>query len=372
MKIKKYLLLLLICALSLGALTACGGADAPAAAPPAPTPEPPTGEAPSPQPQPDAPGEPEEPEEPEVPEVPAVPELVGTYVRVGALRGPTGMGIAPLMEWAMDGQTINNYHFTIGGAPDEMMAGLISGELDIASVPPNMASLLYNRTEGEVKVIAISTLGNLAVLDSTGEINSIEDLRGQTINITGQGGVPQFAFEHVLRQNGIEPGVDVEIVFNVEHAELASLMVAGNVSLGMLPQPFVTTVLNNSEDVRIAIDLTEAWEAAIPGTQFVQGVTVVRTAFLEEHPDAVKLFLRDQEESVAVTNARPEEIAELIGFFEIIPAPIARQAIPRSNLVHISGAEMKPLILANLAVLYDANPQTVGGAIPDEEFFFLG
>ncbi|MCL2227583.1 MAG: ABC transporter substrate-binding protein [Oscillospiraceae bacterium] len=368
MRLNKYFAVLLICILSLGMLSACG--DSEIAAPAAST-EPPPTEAPGVASEPGYADEANATDEPDDAGLTDSHELVGTYVRVGALRGPTGMGMAPLMEWASDGTTANTYHFTIGGSPDEMAAGLITGELDIAAVPPNLASVLYNRTEGEIRAIAISTLGNLAILDSTDEINDIEDLRGQTINITGQGGIPQFAFEHILRQNGIEPGVDIEIVFNVEHAELASLIVAGNVSLGMLPQPFITTVLNNSEDVRIAIDLTEAWVAANPGSQFIQGVLVARAAFLEEHPDAVELFLRDHEESVASVNASPNEAAELIGFFDIIPAPIARQAIPKSNLVHIDGAEIMPLIMANLSVLYDANPQTVGGAMPSEDFFFF-
>jgi len=333
----------------------------------------------SPGPAPDVPPAPTPTETPETqpetdtPNTTYPPELVGARVRVGALRGPSGMGIAPLIEWSEnEHHTINTYHFTMMGAPEEVTAALISGELDIATVPTNVASLLYNRLDGQLKVIGINTLGVLFILDSTGEIHEIEDLRGKTINATGQGATPQFALEYILHTNGLEPGVDVEIVFNAEHAELASLMVAGNVSLGMLPQPFVTTVLNRSDDFQIAIDLTEAWEEANPGTQFVQGVLVVRSEFLERYPDAVKIFLNDHAHSVAYANANPDSAAVLIELYDILPAQIAVQAIPRSNLVHIDGPEIQPLIESVLTVLYDANPQTVGGALPSEDFFFFG
>jgi len=300
------------------------------------------------------------------------PELEGARVRVGTLRGPSGMGLAPLMEWAEEGKTINNYHFTLGGSPEEMTAGLISGELDIASVPTNVASVLYNRLEGKIQVLNVGTLGGLFILDATGDIDEIEDLRGRTLNITGQGGIPQFALEHILRQNGIEPGVDIEIIFNVEHSELAALMIAGRVEIGMLPQPFVTTVLTQSNDFQIAIGLTEAWEAANPSTQFVQGVVVARRQFIEEYPDAVRLFINDHYNSVSYVNENVDRAAVLMEIYEIIPAQIAARAIPYSNLVHLEGVEMKPMIEAVLAVLYAANPQAVGGAMPDEEFFFVG
>ena len=382
MNLRKYLAVLLICVLlltSLAMLSACGGAPAPS---PAPSPEPapagaapagaaPAGTAPA-QPAPGAPAETGSPDETDNADTAAEPELTGTYVRVGALRGPSGMSMAPLMQWGADGDLKNSYHFTLGGSPEDMTAGLISGELDIAQLPINVAALLYQRLEGDIRVINVNTLGVLFILDRTGEINEISDLRGRTINITGQGATPQFALEHILRQNGMEPGTDVEIIFNVEHAELAAQMVAGNVDIGMLPQPFVTTVLNNTDDINIAIDLSEAWSAAVPGTRFVQGVVVVRREFLNEHPDAVKLFLQDHQRSVNFVNSNIPDAAVLMELFDIIPAPIAAQAIPRSNLVHIEGEEMHTLINPVLAVLYEANPQAVGGAMPDEEFFFLG
>ena len=297
--------------------------------------------------------------------------LTGAYIRVGTLRGPTGMGMASLMDRAEEGFTDNLYAFTVAGAPEEITAGLISGSLDIAAIPANLASVLYNRTDGEVMMIAVNTLGVLFVLDSTGEISSIEDLRGKTINATGQGAIPEYALEHILRGNGMEPGIDVEIVYKTEHSELAALMVSGDASIGMLPQPFVTTVTMQNSDISIALDLTAEWEAVNPGFGLVQGSIVVRTEFLERNPDAVELFLRDHAESVAYVNSNPEEAAQLMERFDIIPAAVALGAIPNSSIVHIDGVQMRLLVDAFLQVMYEANPQSVGGSTPDEKFFFI-
>jgi len=332
MKRTKFLIIFFISVLALGLFAGCGGSDI------------------------------SEPSSEEV--------QVGAHVRVGTLRGPAGMGMAPLMAWAEEGLTRNDYSFTIGGAPEEMTASIISGALDIAAVPVNLASILYDRMDGEVQVISALTQGVLFVLDSTGEVHTIEDLRGKTIHVTGQGAIPQFAFEHILRGNGLEPGVDVEIVFNAEHAELAALMAAGEVSIGLLPQPFVTSVLNQNEDVEIALDLTAEWEAVDPDSVFVQSSVVVRRAFLEEYPEAVKLFLEEHAGSLAFVGAFAEESAELMEQFDIVPAAVARQVIPRSNFVYITGAEMRVAVETFLAVIFEANPQAIGGVMPGEDFFF--
>jgi len=282
------------------------------------------------------------------------------------------MGMAALMDWAEAGITENDYAFTLGGTPEEMTAGILSSSLDIAAVPTNVASVLYNVTEGEVQVITICALGVFYILDTTGEIQTVEDLRGRTIHTAGQGATPEFALAYILRGNGLEPGVDVNIVFNTENAELASLMIAGEVEIGLLPQPFATTVTNQDESITIALDLTEEWSAISPDSAMAASSIIVRTAFLEENREAVLTFIEEFARSVQFVNANVEEAAELMERFDIVPAAVARRAIPMSNLVQIGGAEMIPLIDGFLAVLYEANPQSVGGSMPDEAFFFLG
>jgi len=316
---------------------------------------------------------------PEIEETPnAAPEiedndiLESAYVRVGTLRGVLGMGMTGLMHWAETGETDNEYTFTLGGTPEEMTAGILSGALDIAAVPTNVASTLYNVTDGEVKVITIGAFGAFYILDATGEIETVEDLRGRTIHSAGQGATPEFALAYILRGNDIDPQTDVTIEFLTENAELATLMVAGEVEIALLPQPFVTTVTNQSEEVHIALDLTEEWSVISPDSAMATSSIIVRTEFLEGNRGAVLIFMEEVARSIDFVNANIDEAAELMEHFDIIPAAVARRAIPMSNLIHISGADMIPLINGFLAVLYEANPQSVGGTMPDDAFFFLG
>ena len=141
----------------------------------------------------------------------------------------------------------------------------------------------------------------------------------------------------------------------------------------MLPQPFVTTALTQNESLRVALDLTREWELVQgteePGSALVTGVTIVRTAFLEEHPEAVADFLARHRESARKAAEDVPGTAALIGAYDIVPEPVAAKALPACNITCISGSEMEALLGGYLQVLYDANPQAVGGALPDEAFY---
>ena len=217
-------------------------------------------------------------------------------VNVMALKGPTAMGMVEFMNEADSGTiTDNNYHFNITAATDEVSAALAQGTTDIAAVPANLASVLYNNTEGGVQVLAINTLGVLYIVESGDTVHSVEDLRGKTIYASGKGNTPEAALNYVLTQNGIDPSADVTIEWKSEQAECLSALMAEENAIAMLPQPFVTTAQAQSESLRVALDLTEEWDALqadseTPST-LVTGVVVARTTFVEEHPEVVSAFL---------------------------------------------------------------------------------
>ena len=296
-------------------------------------------------------------------------------VNVMALKGPTAMGMVQLMNEADSGNiTDNNYHFTITAATDEVSAALAQGTTDIAAVPANLASVLYNNTEGGVQVLAINTLGVLYIVESGDTVNSVEDLRGKTIYASGKGSTPEYALNYVLTQNGIDPSADVTIEWKSEQAECLSALMAEENAIAMLPQPFVTTAQAQSESLRVALDLTEEWDALqadseTPST-LVTGVVVARTAFVEEHPEVVSAFLDHYQESVDYVNSNVEEAAQLVGQYEIVTAEVAQKALPECNIVFIEGAEMKGKLSGYLSVLFEQNPQSVGGALPDDAFYF--
>ena len=310
-------------------------------------------------------------------------------VNVMALKGPTAMGMVKMMadsepveeftdqlkeEYENVVSSGNIYHFTITSATDEVSAALAQGTTDIAAVPANLASVLYNNTEGGVQVLAINTLGVLYIVESGDTVHSVEDLRGKTIYASGKGNTPEAALNYVLTQNGIDPSTDVTIEWKSEQAECLSALMAEENAIAMLPQPFVTTAQAQSENLRVALDLTEEWDALqadseTPST-LVTGVVVARTAFAEEHPEVVSAFLDRYQESVDYVNSNVEEAAQLVGQYEIVTAEVAQKALPECNIVFIEGDEMKEKLSGYLSVLFEQNPQSVGGALPDDAFYF--
>jgi len=290
-------------------------------------------------------------------------------IRVGALKGPTALGMVQLIENAAAKTTKNNYTFTLVGAPDEISGKLISGELDMAAIPANLAAVLHNKTEGKIQMAAVNTLGVLYLLDTGETIQSMQDLAGKTIYATGQGSTPEFALNYLLRANGLEPGVDVEVVYKSEHAEVAALMEAGSVEYALLPQPFVTSVLNKGT-ARVALDFTEEWQkVGEEGSELVMGAFVVRKEFYEQNQQAVKDFLAEYAISVAFTNENVAEAASLSGKYEIIAEAVAKTAIPECNIVYFEGEEMQVMTDAFLQVLFEADPKSVGGTLPLAEFY---
>ncbi len=287
-------------------------------------------------------------------------------IRVGGLKGPTGMGMAPLMQEEYAAQ----YAITLSGAPDDVTAKLISGELDIAAVPLNLASVLYNKMQGGVAMLAVNTLGVLYVLENGETVHSLADLSGKTLAATGQGSTPEYMLNYLLDSAGLAGAVTVE--YKAEHSELVTLMAAGDVSLGMLPEPNVTSVLMGNEGVRVALDLTDIWTEAA-GVEPVQGCLVARREYLEQNEKAVEQFLADYAKSVAYVNANIDEAAALMETHGVIPkAAVAKKAIPNSNIVCVTGADMREMAEAMLTVLFDANPKSVGGTMPADDFYYGG
>lgn len=291
-------------------------------------------------------------------------------IRVAAMRGPTAMGLLYLMDKQERGVVQNNYEFELFGSPDLVPPLFVQGKVDIASVPANLAAVLYNRMD--VQALAIVTLGVLHVVDSTGTINSVADLEGRTVFVSPQGATPEFALNYILMQNGLTPGVDVNIEFRAEHTELAALLETGQAEIALLPEPFVSTVLARIDGLRAALDLSEEWNRVQPDYGLIMSVVIARREFLENNPEAVAVFMKEYAASVAFINENVADGAQLAVDFELIPnIAIAKAAIPRTNIVFFVGEEMRRNLLGFYNVLYEANPQSIGGEIPEKDFFYF-
>lgn len=289
-------------------------------------------------------------------------------IKVGALKGPTGMGLVGLMENSELKKAQMDYAFELLGTPDEMVGKVVSGELDIAAVPTNMALLLSNKTKGQVQLLAANTLGVLYVLENGESIASLEDLKGKTLSLSGKGASPDYILQHLLKEKNIE---DVQIDYSLEHADLAAAMVSGDVKLGLLPQPHVTTSTMKNESVRVALDLTKEWES-VHGAEMplIMGVLVVQKDFAEKNPEALEVFLEEYKASVDFVNQNQEEAGLLIEKFGILPnAKMAQKAIDASNIVFMDAQESKDALEQFFKILFDFNPKSIGGALADETFY---
>ena len=293
-----------------------------------------------------------------------------TPVRVGALKGPTAMGMVQMME-----NKAGAYDFTLAAAPDEIVPLLVKGELDIAAVPANLGSVLYNNTQGAVKALAINTLGVLYIVERGDTVHSVADLKGRTLVTAGKGSTPEYALNYILRGNGLDPKADLTVEFKSEHAECLAAMLQDEGIVAMLPQPFATVAQAKAQDMRIALDLTKEWDAlqanAEAPSAMVTGIAVARAAFVEENPEAVARFMADYAESVKFAQDDVEGAAKLIGQFDIFEAGPAQKALPFCNIVFIDGEAMKAKLGGYLAALMEQDPAAVGGALPGDEFYYV-
>lgn len=290
-------------------------------------------------------------------------------LRVAALKGPTAMGMVKMMS----DDAGENYAFDVHAAADEITPKLVQGALDIAALPANLAAVLYQRTKGELQVLAVNTLGVLYIAERGDSIHSVSDLKGRTIYSAGKGSTPEYALNYILQKNGLEPGADVTIEYKSEHAECLAALMADESACAMLPQPFLTVAMSKAPDMRMALDLTQEWDALQDGdgSAMITGVVVARRAAIAENPEAIDAFLADYAESVAYTNADVPGAAALIGAYDIVTAEVAEAALPACNIVCITGEEMQRKLSGYLEALFEQEPEAVGGALPDAQFYYV-
>lgn len=306
--------------------------------------------------------------EPQQPDDTPAPAEVNLYV----LSGPTGIGAMNLWAAADAGETQNTYHITMPGANDEVVAAISNGDADIAAVATNLAATLYNKTSGGVTVLAVNTLGVLSLLGSGQEIASIADLAGKTIYAPGQGANPEYILRYVLNGNGLDPDKDVTIRFVGEGSELLTVWQTDPEAIIMAPQPVATSILMQNENARTLFNMTDEWDRVSGGdSTLMMGCVIVRNEFLQENPGAVALFLQEYAASIEKAQSDVEGTAALCEQYGLIPkAALAQKAIPSCGLTFVTGAEMKSALSGYLQVMFDANPKSVGGAMPGDDFYY--
>ena len=292
--------------------------------------------------------------------------------KVAALKGPTSMGMVKMMADQKDAKE-KNYEFTIGSSPDEIAPKFLKGEFDIVALPSNLASILYNKSQGKVQVLAINTLGILYLMENGDTVKSVGDLKGRTIYSSGKGAVPEYAFNYILKANGLNPDTDLRIEYKSEHTEALAALLNDKSSLAVLPQPFATVASLKNKGLRPALDLTKEWDKASKNAKstMITGVVVVNKDFAAKYPEKIKKFMADYKASIDYTNTNVDDVAKLIEENNIVPAAVAKKAIPQCNITYIDGSDMKDKLSGYLQVLFEANPKSIGGKMPADDFYYV-
>lgn len=296
-----------------------------------------------------------------------------TPVRVGGLKGPTSMGLLFIKDKAESGNADGEYEFTMVTVAEELLTMLVKGELDIALVPANVAGVLYQKTEGQISVIDINTLGVLYMVSGDSTIKQPEDLKGRTIYLTGKGTTPDYVLHYIMRENGLTDK-DVILEYKSEATEVAAVLSENPEAVGLLPQPFVTAACIQNDSLQVVMDMNAQWTAlqGETGSRMVTGVTVVRDAFLKENEEVVKAFLQEHKESTENINANVQKGAKLAVDAGIVAKEImAQNAIPECNITYIDGEKMKQALSGYLQVLYEQDPKSVGGGLPGDDFYYV-
>lgn len=349
---KKLLALALVCALF---LSACGTKT------PAPTGEPSPSASPTAEPT----------------ETPTVEPIPGdkTKVSLAVLPGPTGVGAAKLLSDNRAGETKNDYTVTVAADNQQVTAGLLNGDFDIAALATNVASNLYHKSDGAIQIACINTLGTLYILNKgiDDTLNSLADLKGRTIYAFGQGANPEYVLRYLLQKNGLDMDKDVTVVWQTLE-EVTATMLTGKGELCMLPVPAATALSVKSEgNIQSAFDLSEEWDMVSEDSRLAMGCIVVRTAFAEEHPEAVQAFLNEYAQSIDYVRANADgPAAQMVADEGLVPsAAIAAKAIPQCNLIFLTGEDMRDTIQGYFSVLFSIDPAAIGGGIPDDAFYFM-
>ena len=293
-----------------------------------------------------------------------------TVIRIGSLKGPTTMGMVKLLSDNEAGLTAVKYESTVVANATELMPLFLRGELDVLALPVNAGAVLYNKSQAGATLLAVNTLGVLYIVEKGGEtITSVADLKGKTIYATGKSTTPEYALSYLLAENGLDIATDVTMEWKSEASEVVAQISTLDNAVALLPQPFVTVAQTKVEGLRVALDMTAEW--ANVGSTLITGGLIIRTAFLNEHPEAVKTFLEEYAASTQYVNENVEEAAALVEQYIGVAAGVAKKAIPACNIVCMTGEEMKAAAEKYLTVLFELNPDAVGGAMPEESFYYL-
>lgn len=297
------------------------------------------------------------------------PEYKAADISVACMTGPTGVGMAKLMADSEAKLTANNYTFTVAGDATGINEKFVKGEINIASVPTNVAATLYNKTNGKVRILAVNTYGVLSILAKDSGIDSIDDLKGKTVYSTGKDQNPEFIFKYILEKNGINPETDLTINY-VSGTDLVAKLVSGEADIALAPEPAATTVLVKNKELNRVLSINDEW-SKVSDTTLMMGCVIALDSYIAENEAAVEKFLEEYKASIEFAKTDVDNAAKHCATYKITASEaIAKKAIPTCNLCYVTGKDMKTNVNGYLNVLFTADKKAVGGAMPADDFYY--
>lgn len=287
---------------------------------------------------------------------------------VASISGPAALGFVKAMEPGINPQVRlgDTVQYTFEADEEAMYAQLLEGKADMAVVPAETAAKLYREGAG-YQLAAVNTGGYLYLLSADESINAVSDLRGKAVTIVGEGSAADVVFRHLLTQAGIDPDNDLTLTY-AESAETAMENVT-NSGLILLSEPWVTDLLDENNDFSIALDIREEWMRA-NGEGVPLTCLIVKKEIPVDRAEEWDLFVADYQDSIEWINNNPAETAELLDKHEIgITKEQAEGVISRSNLEYLDATKAKSAVEKYLNLFLEANPDAIGGSMPDTEFY---
>lgn len=296
------------------------------------------------------------------------------FVHVAALAGPSGLGMAHLIDEPPMLEGTVPASFEIAGSVDVLLPKLVNGDIDIGILPPNVAAKLYNLNPDSIVAAAIVGNGMVSLVTRDTAVTKISDLIGKSITVAGQGATPEYVFRALLSAEGIDQN-SITLDFSIPVPEISAALISDKIRYALLPEPFATVAVLNGKStggtpVVKALNLRDIWEADGLGNDFPMTLCVVRSSFAKSHPKLVEAFLAAYRSSIEWTVANPADagvVSEKVGLG--LKAAIASKAIPSSNYVFIPAQEGKAAIESLLTVFNQYAPASIGGKLPDEGFY---
>lgn len=285
--------------------------------------------------------------------------------KVAVYDGAAAVGLSKLKVDRSYAYEVKNY-----SSYREIVPLIMNGEADIAAVPLNIAADLYRKTNGGIKLLAVTDAGLIRVLSRDDSVKSIADLKGKTVYTSEQGAVSDYIIRYLLNNNGLDPETDVDIQYKASFAELCTLMKESKADICIMPEPFVSKVCAADESIKKVAELTSEWNESCK-TNPIQSCLIARKAFIEQEPETVTEFLDFTEISMNYVNNYIVASKFLVdeGYFD--NSRELTSGVPGCKLIFFTGDRLKLRASENFKALFEADPESVGGEIPNDGIYYL-